>query len=141
MIKIGTKQYSLMIVYAIALHYLIGIALFTDPAAVNATGVAIFETLFDFAPVGIAMLSWVVASLALVSLLMPLGRWSIALMLPQQFMLMISAYGALTAMVIGQYGDGVERPKMFIMADQMPQILAAVFHTLAMIGRASEEPG
>jgi hypothetical protein len=55
------------------------------------------------------------------------------LMLPQQILLMISAVGGLVAAALGHYADGVMRPHLFIAADQLPGIVAAVCHTFAII--------
>lgn len=55
------------------------------------------------------------------------------LLLPQQVLLMISAIGGIVAAVLGHYADGVTRPNLFIAADQLPGIVAAVCHTFAII--------
>jgi len=45
---------------------------------------------------------------------------------------MMSAAGAIEAIFISQYADGVLRPWAFIAADQVYSIIAALGHTLAM---------
>jgi hypothetical protein len=60
-------------------------------------------------------------------------RVTLALLLPQQAVLSISAMSAITAVVSGRYGDGVPRPWYFILADQAPVILTMVLHTIAVV--------
>ena len=49
-------------------------------------------------------------------------------------LLLVSAVGAIRAMVISAYGDGVQRPRAFIIADQLPIVLIAVFHLFVVTG-------
>jgi hypothetical protein len=44
-----------------------------------------------------------------------------------------SAYAAVVAVVVAHYGDGVTRPRLFILADQVPAVLTMVLHTAAVI--------
>ena len=62
----------------------------------------------------------------------PLGV-RITILLPQQFIMIVSALGAAGAVLAGQYADGVQRPIGFIGADQFPAILAAVVHTISIL--------
>ena len=48
-------------------------------------------------------------------------------------MLTFSAYAAVVAVAVAHYGDGVTRPRLFILADQVPAVLAMVLHTAAVI--------
>jgi hypothetical protein len=52
---------------------------------------------------------------------------------PQQALMSMTFVSCLSAVILGQYADGVPRPHMFILADQLPAILAAIFHTIALI--------
>lgn len=54
-------------------------------------------------------------------------------LVPQQFLLYLSAGGALEAMWYGRFADGVERTQAFLIADQCPAFLIAFFHTWAMV--------
>ena len=53
--------------------------------------------------------------------------------MPQQFLLMASATGAVQAVVAGHFGDGAVYSRWFIAPDQSPAILLAVLHTLCLI--------
>jgi hypothetical protein len=57
----------------------------------------------------------------------------LATLLPQQALLTFSAYAAVVAVAVAHYGDGVTRPRLFILADQAPAVLAMVLHTAAVI--------
>lgn len=57
-------------------------------------------------------------------------------LIPQQVVLIVSAYAALWAVFSGHYADGTIRHWAFILADQVPQILVAIFHTAAIVGIA-----
>lgn len=58
---------------------------------------------------------------------------SLSALLPQQVLLTLSAYAATAAVIAGHYGDGLPRPRLFILADQAPAILALILHTAAVI--------
>lgn len=69
--------------------------------------------------------------------------WLRALALvPQQFLLLVSATGGITAAVLGHYADGTVRPWPFILGDQLPVVLVAVLYTTAIlaVGRAGRTP-
>lgn len=77
---------------------------------------------------------WVVVALAGIAMWRGLeDRISFIFLIPQQYVLTYSAVAAGQAIWLGQYGDGVLRPSLFIAADQLPVILIAVFHSLAII--------
>jgi hypothetical protein len=58
---------------------------------------------------------------------------TLAALLPQQAILTLSAYAAVAAVVVAHYGDGVIRPRAFILADQAPVMLAFALHTAAVV--------
>jgi len=74
------------------------------------------------------------ATLALIQLLTQVGgSWGrLWCLLPQQYLLTVSALGSLTHVLSGAYADGVQRPMAFIGADQAPMILLAVVHFCAV---------
>ena len=59
--------------------------------------------------------------------------WNAVFLIPQQSLLLVSAAGAITAMVLSQFADGVVRPRAFIAADQMHIVLAALGHGAAIV--------
>lgn len=60
---------------------------------------------------------------------------SIGWLLPQQAMMMISAISCVTMVILGHYADGPEYPRIFILRDQLPEILTAIWHTCAIFHR------
>jgi hypothetical protein len=135
MITIIRHKFSLMILYAVALHYLWAACAAVDRTAVQATALSVFQTLLHWPAWIMPAAFTLVASMAVIALCLPkIGKTAIALMLPQQFTLMISAWGAIEATINGHFGDGIARSHAFILADQCPAILAVIGHTLAIIG-------
>ena len=61
---------------------------------------------------------------------------AIVTVLPQQFLLIYSAVGAIQAIALSQFADGVIRPREFLIADQFPAIFLAVGHTGALVEEA-----
>ena len=122
---------SLVIWYAILLHLAWGATVLVDGRATMMTALAELRTLSpSTAALGISLL--LIGGAALLSALYPTRRWALALVLPQQFALMMSAFGAVRAVAQRAFPDGVERPWAFILADQLPAILTAVLHTAAL---------
>ncbi len=62
--------------------------------------------------------------------------WVVVLLLPQQILLMMGVSGAIEAIWLSQFADGVLRPRAFIAADQINSVLAAIGHTVAIISHA-----
>jgi hypothetical protein len=54
------------------------------------------------------------------------------LVLPQQFLLLVSMGGAIQAVILSKFADGTIRPSAFILIDQFPAILVACLHSLAI---------
>lgn len=59
--------------------------------------------------------------------------WRLGTLAAQQALLFLAAYASLSAVAHGQYGDGVERPQAFMLADQIPASLGFLLHTLAVL--------
>jgi hypothetical protein len=116
---------------AIALHVLWGCLLLVNDRALGATALHAFAGMPRLLT---AALLFGVAAMAVVGVVWDgPRRMTLALLLPQQAVLSISAMSAVTAVVNGQYGDGVPRPWYFILADQAPVILTMVLHTIAVV--------
>ena len=61
------------------------------------------------------------------------GQIGMQLLLPQQALLYLAAWGGLQAILEGEYADGVTRPYSFILTDQLPMMLFALIHTIAIL--------
>lgn len=134
MIRLADRPISIMVVYAILLHVAWAVIILVDDAAVNATAVnALFRWIHP-APL-LALVIGVAAALAIVGLFTRVP-WIVLLLMPQQILLMMSAAGAIEAIWIAQFADGVIRPRAFLAADQLYSVLAAIGHTVAIIAHA-----
>jgi hypothetical protein len=122
--------YSIVIWYAIVLHLIWAVALYYDESVRGVT--AIYELSGWFPP---PYTKWALASVAIMAIagIYSHGMAAVALMLPQQAVLVLGAMGAIEAMYLGSYADGVLRPQAFLIADQMPAVLAAIGHTIAIV--------
>ena len=59
--------------------------------------------------------------------------WCWVSLMPQQTLLMFSAWSSLSAVVHCQYADHVLRPFSFILCDQLWPIVGMILHTLALV--------
>jgi hypothetical protein len=53
--------------------------------------------------------------------------------MPQQAVLLLSASGAIGAIILGQFADGIPRDWQFIAADKIDVILIAIQHAIAVM--------
>jgi len=119
--------------YSCSIHLVWGIMMLAG-VKVNATPVSdIIQLSSDIRAIGLLLL--IVASLAFYGLVnyrykIHISLWFIA---PQQVLVFITAWSSLSAALAGQYADGVARPPEFIFADQLPSIVLAVWHTVAVL--------
>ena len=118
--------------YAVALHVTWGLLLLVsaDPAQVTAVN-HVRLALGGRWTSAVGLL--VIGGAAGIGLVQHIRWMSLTMLLPQQFILMLSALGALHSIATGTFADGAHYPRAFIAADQLPAILAATFHTCAII--------
>ena len=126
------KKY--IIWYAVWLHAVWGVALLCSDSPLGITAIhSLGEFLSRYV---IAVLYLAISAAAAWGLIRLGGRsslMSLTYILPQQFLLVMSAYGATAAIVNSQFADCVIRPRWFLIADQSPSVIAAVLHTLAIL--------
>lgn len=125
---------SIMVLFAIALHLWWAFVLCFDYSALDATAVHALHRYITNTPMLILTLT-TVGVLALVGLFTR-TPWVVFLLIPQQAILMMSAGGAIEAMWLGQFADGILRPHAFIIADQSYSVIAAIGHTVAIVAHA-----
>lgn len=129
----------IIILVAIGLHLVWAVGLAIDPAAHNATALHALLLITSNAIVASAILT-TIACLASLGCAwhwggvysIPSRIWRALLILPQQCILIMSSIGALNAMLIATFADGVVRPRWFIIVDQVPVILITVGHVTAL---------
>jgi hypothetical protein len=126
--------------YAVVLHALWGVLVLAHRSAEGATPLSAYRPL-PRPVVGLALLA--VAALAAYGI----GRTrqhptlSLLALMPQQGLLAVSTMASVVAVARGEYGDGVVRPRLFILADQAPIILTLVLHTIALVVTYMPRPG
>lgn len=136
MIVFKRHTLSIMVMYAILLHAAWAILILMDSSAMNATAVHAIAAVFVYPTLTALVIGGA-------SLLACVGLWTrrpsvMLLLLPQQVVLMMSAAGAIEAMWLSQFADGVLRPWQFIAADQLYSVVAAIGHTIAIIAHAMD---
>ena len=117
--------------YAVLLHTMWGCLLLVSGRPYGATALHIFALLPRDVMAAVLFLASGLAAWG-VARRQPSWR-TLAALLPQQTILTVSACAAIVAVVVAQYGDGVARPRLFILADQAPAILVVILHTAAVV--------
>lgn len=117
--------------YAVLLHTLWACLLLASGRPYGATSLHVYSAVPRLLMAGILLAASVLAAWA-VTRRQPSWQ-TLAALLPQQAILTLSAFAAVAAVAMAHYGDGVIRPRAFILADQAPVILAFVLHTAAVI--------
>jgi len=120
------------IMYVTALHLCWATLILVSPATEATTPLQALVNLFGEGRILSAMFL-VGAAFATVGAYYPSTLVGVMCMLPQQALLVIAASGAAEAVVRGSYPDGVIRPWIFILADQVSLILLAPAYTLAVL--------
>jgi hypothetical protein len=124
---------------AMTMHLIWAWAVWMDISAVNATT---FHALYKLFPnremlIAILVVATVMAGASLLvkvrgEPLIAAVRWGVFLLAPQQIILMVCAAGAIGAMWLGQFADGVLRSQYFIISDQIGPVLIAVGHSVVI---------
>ena len=99
-------------------HYLL-------PNAIHETGIRLIVAGTLSLCVGCALTAVFVSRLNMM--------YRIALLLPQQILLVVVALGALWFVILSSYADGVLRSRWFILADQVPIMWLFVLHTVSIL--------
>jgi hypothetical protein len=106
-----------------------------QPHAMAATPLSTVADLFGRSRLGVsfALITAACAAFVGVSSRAPITFMTRALLFPQVFLMLLACGGSLEAVVKGMYADGVPRPWSFILADQMPWIVASIIYTAAVV--------
>jgi hypothetical protein len=116
--------------YAISLHSVWGLVLLNNESAGWVTAISGLAAFF-----GSHGLGWIFLATAGISAWAVLrgGKGGVILLIPQQVVLTLAAISAIGAMETSAFADGVIRPRAFLIADQAPAVLAALWHGCAML--------
>lgn len=116
--------------YAIAVHIVWGIVILLQGAQNTAPTWLLSQLLGAYS--GWSYLAAGVAALG-AAFVVKDRMVGLVMCLPQQMLLLLSAGGSLDCVLRGAYADGVPRPWQFILVDQSPNILVALFHSIALL--------
>ena len=117
--------------YAILLHITWGCLLLASQAPYGATALHVYHLV---PRVVLAATLFAASGLAMWGVTRRRPSWQgLATLLPQQAIMTFSAFAAVVAVAVAHYGDGVPRPRLFILADQVPAVLTMLLHTAAVI--------
>jgi len=125
-----------IIYYCCCLHLVWGLILLFNTSALNITAIHSMTSFFgldNHIALGIVCILFGIAAFVGAFERFKNTSLGLAMMTPQQFILMESAIGAIMAISHSCFADGVIRDRAFIGADQAPAILVALFHTCAII--------
>lgn len=127
------RVWPIVVVLAIVQHLVWATMLLLSPDTFGVTSIRGLNDLLGSTHVAVVVLLFVVAYLAIWSFLVaPRSLSRVVLMLPQQFVLYVSAGGAVVCMATGTFSDGTVRSIPFLIMDQLPALLFALGHTAAI---------
>lgn len=120
-----------IIMIATAQQYIVALSLIWDINTHFATSVHVLALIFPvIALPGVLILT---ATCAIAAFSMKKKINTLLMLVPQQFLLYLSAGGAMEAFIEGHFADGIVRSRAFLVSDQGPVMLLAFFHTWAMM--------
>lgn len=133
---VGTKHVSMMVLCAVALHFSWAISIVLDYHTLDSTPVhAIYKWLpYNHA---VALLCFSVAVAAFFGAVSNSVKWALALLIPQQIVLLFSMAGVLEAFYLSQSADGIIRPIGFIVGNQIGLVWVCVMHTFAIFSHVA----
>jgi hypothetical protein len=127
-----------VIFIAVILHFFLGIILIISPVIINTTSTGLMIQYFSNKYIAGLVLIFI-SLLSTYSLYRKtFDKKNVFLLLPQQLFLILSAGWAINSVFVGHFSDGIIRSPYFILADQLPIILIAVFFTLAIFQMYTE---
>lgn len=132
------KHYQWMILYAILLHWVWGSVLMSSTAPLQVTAISTIIKIGLVSAPAAGLFYLLVAVTAMIGLFVH-KKYSIFFLLPQSAVLWLGAYGAWKAMTLGMFADGVIRSHEFLITDQAPAVIAAIFHTAAVLNKFFSE--
>lgn len=134
---IGRNPYPIVILLAIAQHVIWAICLMVDQTALGVTGMFGIKHLPFATPFPVIFVLFAIASMAMFAIWQANWLVRVLFMMPQQFVLCVSAGGAIISMWSGVFADGTVRSSAFLIVDQIPGVLLAAGHTVAVFQAAA----
>lgn len=131
---------SWVILYAVILHMVRGVLLMTSNEPIHGTSLSVMlEIVHSQFILGLTLFA--VGLLSAASFTMKRCSLSLCLILPQQFILVVSALASTIAIFNGHFADGVEHSWALMAIDQLPIIILAIMHTFSIMDKYGFEQG
>jgi len=122
-----------VIYYACVIHIIWGILLLIDSTPFYTNPIGFFDLFLNQTQTAVIFL--MSAIVALVSPKIKHILYRFICLLPQQILLLLTAFSGIVSSLTGQYIDGTVRSGLFIFADQLPIMLLGLFYGLAIYER------
>ena len=135
--RVRSHYYPVVVGMAIVLHLVWSAGLIFQPASIHATAIHAMLAITG-SPIATAGVFAAVATLAAVGLLEATPTVRVVLIMPQHVALWVSVAGVVYAMWLGAFADGTVRDHWFLIVDQMPVVLIAIGHHVALLFVATE---
>lgn len=128
-----TARTSWVIWFCICLHIWWGILLLLDPDARGVTAINLATRVFGSTQLAaVVFIAAGIAAAVGVFRARPNTLSGLLELLPQQGLLILSAFGAVMAVYHGAYADAEPRPRAFIAADQAPAVFIMLAHSASL---------
>ena len=111
----------------ILLHLAWGILLLVSESPMQTIAIAGITKYLHLNALGLALVCLTASACAIYAIRLPFP-WTIAALIPQQFLLLLSAFSAIEFILRGVTVDGTTRPWAFLAAAQSPTIILALYH-------------
>ena len=123
--------------YCIIQHLVWAVSLMLSPDELHTTAIDAMYSIFP-KPHVLGVFLFIISMGALWEIWTGNKKMYVFLIL-QQFVLLLSAWGALHAIVGGHFADMVVRSRYFILSDQVHHIIVAILHTAGIVYHARRE--
>ncbi len=121
-----------MLIYGVLLYLFWGIILLFSPNAMGATVMGIFKD-NNISNISLSFIFICSALMTFFGLFLKNSVMSLIFCFPQQLLLLFNSLSCVVCIFKQQYADGVERSFSFILADQIPFVLATFIHFMALL--------
>jgi len=120
---------------AVVIHVLWGVSILFDPTPLNATPLYTIDAFLGRSRIWLAFALFTSAYFAAFGVIRKAEERDPAHLIwfiPQQFLLVLSAFGAIRAIIEGQYADGTVIDSWHIFSDQLPIVVIGVMYVLSI---------
>lgn len=135
--KANKERIQWTIAYVTILHMIWGTLLLINQPDFPVNRIRFFEYYFNEPLTAIVFL--LAATSALVAYKLKERFIKFVLLLPQLLLLLLASTSGVLSSLRGQYIDGLEKPPLFIFADQLPIILLSIIYGLAIYDKVLKD--